>query len=185
MKGAEEQSQATLFRTRSLLVGQHSQLMNALRAHLAEYGVIAPEGAPDVYKLIQFVGPDPRQVMRMLAELLLEQIKALTHAVSGIEQQMRLAARDNPVARCLQTLPGVRQMRATAIGVFAPPAEAFESGRDFGAWVGLVPRQHSTGGQTRLGRDAKMGQQDIRRLFIIGTIAVVRWTVRRPLRPDS
>ena len=185
VKGAEEQSQATLFRARSLLVGQRSRLMNALRAHLAEYGVVAPAGAPNISKLMHAIGPDLPQVVRMLAELLMNQIKAVTHAASEIEKQMRLAAKDNPVARRLQTMPGVGPMTAAAIGVFAPPAEAFKSGRDFAAWVGLVPRQHSTGGKTRLGRVSKMGQQDIRRLLIIGAIAVVRWAVRKPPRPDS
>lgn len=185
VKGTEEQSQATLFRARCLLIGQRSQLMNALRAHLAEYGVVASAGAPNVYKLAQAIGPDLPQVVRMLAELLLDQIKAVTHAASELEKQMKLAAKDNPVSRRLQTMPGVGPMTAAAIGVFAPPAEAFKSGRDFAAWVGLVPRQHSTGGKTRLGRVSKMGQQDIRRLLIIGAIAVVRWAVRKPPRADS
>jgi transposase len=173
VKGVEDHSQATLFRARSLLVAQRSQLKNALRAHLAEYGVIAPAGAPNVYKLIRFVGPD----------LPADQIKAVTHAVSGIEPQMKLAAKDNPVARRLQTMPGVGPMTAAAIGDFALPSEAFKNGRDFAVWVGLVPRH--TGGKTGLGGVSKMGQQDIRRLLIIGAIAVVRWALRKPPRPDS
>lgn len=185
VRQAEDQSQATLFRARSLLVGQRSQLTNALRAHLAEYGVVAPAGAPNICKLVQAIGPDLPHAVRMLADLLLDQIKAVTYAASEIEKQMKLAAKNNPVSRRLQTMPGVGSMTAAAINVFVPPAEAFKTGRDFAAWVGLVPRQHSTGGKTRLGRVSKMGQQDIRRLLIIGAIAVVRWAVRKPPQPDS
>ena len=76
-------------------------------------------------------------------------------------------------------------MTAVAIDAFAPPPATFRSGRDFAAWVGLVPRQHSTGGKSRLGRVSKMGQQDIRRLLIIGAMAVVRWAVRKGPRPGS
>lgn len=91
----------------------------------------------------------------------------------------------NPVSRRLQPMPGVGPMTAAAFNVFAPPAEILRSGRDLVVWVGLVPRQHSTGGKARLGRVSKIGQQDIRRLSIIGAIAVVRWAVRKPLHPES
>ncbi len=82
-------------------------------------------------------------------------------------------------------MPGIGPMTAVAIDVLAPPAENFRSGRDFAAWVGLVPGQHSTGGKTRLGRVSKMGQQDICRLLIIGAMAVVRWAIRKAPKPGS
>ena len=76
------------------------------------------------------------------------------------------------------TIPGVGAITASAITTFAPPCETFAKGRDFAAWVGLTPRQHSSGGKERLGKTSKMGQRDIRRLLIIGAVAVVKWAAR-------
>jgi len=77
------------------------------------------------------------------------------------------------------TIPGVGPITAAALTTFAPPFETFTKGRDFAAWVGLTPRQHSSGGKERLGKTSKMGQRDIRRLLIIGAVAVVRWAARK------
>lgn len=99
----------------------------------------------------------------------------MAHAASKIAKQMNPAAKYSPVSRRLQTMPGAGPMTA----------EAFRSGRDFAAWVGLVPYQHSTSGKTRPDRISKTGHQDIRRLLILAVIAVVQWAVRKPPHPDS
>ncbi|XZQ31169.1 IS110 family transposase (plasmid) [Rhodobacter capsulatus] len=188
VKSAEAQSQASLFRSRVLLVGQRTQLLNALRGHLAEYGLVAPAGAAKVEPLVRSlstVGDALPIAIQLLARSFLAQIQTLSDAISELEGHLKSQAKCNTVTRRLQTMPGIGPMTAVAIDAFAPPPEVFRSGRDFAAWVGLVPRQHSTGGKARLGRVSKMGQQDIRRLLIIGAMAVVRWTVRKGPRPGS
>ena len=108
-----------------------------------------------------------------LAELLLVKISGISESITNLEKQLKAEARVNAQTRQLQTMPGVGPMTAIALYAFAPPPEAFASGRDFAAWIGLVPKQHSTGGKTRLGSTSKLGQKDIRRLLIVGAMAVV------------
>ena len=102
-----------------------------------------------------------------------------------MESQLRASAHEDEEARRLMSIPGIGPVCASAIQAFAPPMEGFRRGRDFSAWLGLVPRQNSTGGKARLGRISKMGQRDVRRLLIIGAMTVVRWAVRRGAPPGS
>ena len=182
VKGEEQQARAMLFRTRDLLVRQRTQTINALRGHLAEFGVIAPQGVAHVRRLASAVedagSPLPAPV-RELGTLLLEQIAALDAKIAGLERELHTCARQDEGAARLMTIPGIGHITAMAIQAFAPPMESFRRGRDFSAWLGLVPRQHSTGGKPRLGNISKMGQRDLRRLLIIGALAVVRSAVRR------
>ena len=99
--------------------------------------------------------------------------------------QLHASAREDEEARRLMSIPGIGPICAMAIQAFAPPVESFRRGRDFSAWLGLVPRQHSTGGKARLGRISKMGQRDVRWLLIIGAMTVVGWAVRRGAPPGS
>lgn len=188
VKAEERQATATLFRARKLLVGQRTQLLNALRGHLAEHGAIAPAGAPKVQRLASKVIEAGDQIpgsITELARLMLGQIEALGTAILELENKLKISAKKDDAIRKLQTMPGIGPMTAVALQAFVPDPKDFKSGRDFAAWVGLVPRQHSTGGKTRLGRTSKMGQQDIRRLLIIGAMALVRWAQRRPPKPGS
>ena len=182
VKGEEQQAQGMLFRTRDLLVRQRTQTINALRGHLAEFGVIAPQGVAHVGRLasaLEDPGSGLPGPVRELGGLLLEQIAGLAAKIAGLETQLRARARRDPEAARLMTIPGIGPICATAIQAFAPPIESFRRGRDFAAWLGLVPRQHSTGGKPRLGRISKMGQRDLRRLLVSGAMAVVRWACRR------
>ena len=111
--------------------------------------------------------------------MLLDQIAHLSEKISGLEKELRQRVSADTTVRRLTTIPGVGPITAAAIMTFAPPMETFSKGRDFAAWVGLTPRQHSSGGKERLGRTSKMGQKDIRRLLIIGAVAVVRWAARK------
>ena len=182
VKSEARQAAAMAYRTRDLLVRQRTQTINALRAHLAEQGIIAPVGPAHVGRLAAVVdgadGALPAAV-RDLARLLLDQIADLSQKIEGLDGELRRRANADDTARRLTTIPGVGPITAAAITTFAPPMETFSKGRDFAAWVGLTPRQHSSGGKARLGRTSKMGQKDIRRLLIIGAVAVVRWATRK------
>ena len=144
--------------------------------HLAKYGLVAPAGAAKVETLVRSlstVGDCLPIAIQLLARSFLAQIHTLSEANSELERHLKSQTKYHAVTRHLQTMPGIGPMIAVAIDAFAPPPEVFRSGRDFAARIGLVPRQHSTGGKARLGRVPKMGQQDIRRLLIIGAMAVV------------
>jgi len=174
-KTADQQAAVLLHRGRERLVRQRTALVNALRAHLAEFGVIAPQGLRNVGKLIAIVRdeddarlPDmARQVLQVLAA----QVEQLEMAVAAIEKQLMAWHKSNPVSQRLATIPGIGPIIATAIAATVVEPTAFRSGREFAAWLGLVPRQNSTGGKTRLGRISKRGNQYLRRLMINGASA--------------
>ena len=181
VKSEEQQARSMVFRTRDLLVRQRTQLINALRGHLAEHGEVAPQGIVHVKRLADLIGDETTALpatVREIGRLYLEQIDVLNERIEGLGRQLRAEASQAATTRRLQTMPGVGPITAVAIESFAPPMETFRRGRDFAAWLGLVPRQNSTGGKQRLGRTAKMGQRDIRRLLIIGAMAVVRSAAR-------
>ena len=182
VKGEERQARGMLFRVRDLLVRQRTQTINALRGHLAEFGIVAPQGRAHVGRLAlaldEAASPLPEPV-RELGGLLLEQIASLDAQIAGLEKEICVHARRDEEAARLMTIPGIGPICAMAIQAFAPPLESFRRGRDFSAWLGLVPRQHTSGGKPRLGRISKMGQRDLRRLLVCGAMAVVRWACRR------
>jgi transposase len=182
LRSEASQAGAMVFRTRDLLVRQRTQTINALRGNLAEFGLVAAQG-PAQLKTLQGAVENPEaalpEAVRALAKLYLEQIAGLSAKIAQLEKKLRAAAAEDATARRLQTMPGVGPVTAMAVAVFAPPMEHFRNGRDFAAWLGLVPQQHSTGGKERLGKVSKMGQRDIRRLLITGAMAVVRWAARK------
>lgn len=182
VKTEEQQARAMLFRTRDLLVRQRTQLINALRGHLAEHGVVAPQGPANVKTLEPAIEDETTSLpllVRELARVYLEQIGHLSKKIEALGAAISREAAGGAVTRRLQTLPGVGPITALAIETFAPPMEAFQRGRDFAAWLGLVPVQRSTGGKQLLGKTSKMGQRDIRRLLISGAMTVVRWACRK------
>ena len=165
---------------------QRTQARNALRSHLAEFGVIAPQGPVGLSRLAAAVG-DPAsglpEAVREPGGVLLAQIAGLDGKIQELEKRLR--AREDEEARRLMSIPGVGPITASAIQAFAPPVERFRRGRDFSAWLGLVPRRHSTGGKPRLGGMPKMGRRDVRRLLISGAMSVIRWAVRRRKPPGA
>ena len=182
VKSEVQQARGMVFRTRDLLVRQRTQTINALRGHLAEFGVVAPQGVAHVRRLaaaVEAPGTGLPEPVGALAGLLLERIAGLDEKIEELETQLCDCAREDEEAARLMTIPGVGPITAMALQAFAPPMESFRRGRDFAAWLGLVPRQHTTGGKPRLGRISKMGQRDLRRLLIIGAMAVVRHAIRR------
>jgi transposase len=186
VKTAGQQAQAMLFRTRDLLVGQRTQLSNALRGHLAEHGIVLAKGIGNIDRLatrLEEEGlPDP---VRGLGRLYLDRIAGLSAEIDKLDGRIADAAKQSDVARRLQTMPGIGPVCAMAIATFAPDMREFRRARDFSAWLGLVPRQHSSGGKQKLGRMSKMGQRDIRRLLIVGAMSVVRWRGRDGGKPGS
>jgi transposase len=182
VKTEEQQARAMLFRTRDVLVRQRTQLINALRGHLSEHGVVAAQGTANV-KVLEAAVEDQTTSFPLLvvelARVFLDQIEGLSIKISELEKVTVHEAACGETTRRLQTMPGVGPITALAIETFAPPMDVFKRGRDFAAWLGLVPRQHSTGGKQVLGKTSKMGQRDIRRLLIIGAMAVVRSALRK------
>lgn len=170
-KTVEQQSCAAVFRSRERLVYQRTGDVNALRAFLYEHGHVFPAGIRFLNRMTALVeneASDLPLLIRDECQDLLAQIAEKTARISKRNKKHSALASQSDKARGLQTAPGVGPLTAVAVEAFGPDMAQFKTGRDFTAWLGLVPRQHSTGGKARLGRMTKAGQADIRRLLIIG-----------------
>ncbi|OWU66587.1 IS110 family RNA-guided transposase [Marinibacterium profundimaris] len=176
VKSEETHGAAMVFRVRELLIRQRTQAINVLRGHLGEFGKIVPQGAANVSKLIAIVeDPDsglPADAILTLT-VLVASLAHLEAELGKLDAEIARCAKEDEVARRLMTVPGIGPLIATAIAVLAPPPETFCKARDFAAWLGLTPRQHSTGGKQRLGATTKMGERSLRRLLIIGANSVI------------
>jgi transposase len=183
IKSEEQQASGLVFRTRDLLVRQRTQLINAIRGHLTEYGWVAPKGPSHVLLMANLLedelGEGLPEAVRAMLRIMLEMLEHIDQRVTQLDKEIARRAREDEIARRLMTIPGIGPITATAIAALAPAAETFRCGRDFAAWLGLTPLQHSTGGKTRLGRTSKMGERTLRRLMIIGSSAVVLHASRR------
>jgi len=188
VKSEAKQASSVIFRTRDLLVGQRTQIINALRGHLSEYGLIAPQGPSHVERLIAQI-EDPASgipdAARSCLARLVETLRPLQDQIAALDREIAGRAKADDVARRLMTVPGIGPLIATAIEALAPPPETFRSGRDFAAWVGLTPVQRSTGGKERLGRTSRMGERTLRRLLIVAACGVVRWARRKGVPAGS
>jgi transposase len=175
VKTAEQQAAVLLHRGRERLVRQRTGLVNALRAHLAEFGIIAPQGLRNIGRLTAIVRDegDARlpDLARRVLQVLAAQIEQLEAAVAAIEKQLMAWHKSNPVSQRLATIPGIGPIIATAIAATVTEPSGFRNGREFAAWLGLVPRQNSTGGKVRLGGISKRGNRYLRRLLINGASA--------------
>lgn len=188
VKSEDKQASAVIFRTRDVLVGQRTQLINSIRGHLAEYGLIAPQGPFHIEKLIAQI-EDPASTLpqpaRTCLAVLVDALCHLQEQTAALDAEIAARAKADDVTRRLMTVPGIGPLIATAIEALAPPPETFRSGRDFAAWTGLRPVQRSTGGKERLGRTSRMGERTLRRLLIIAASGVVLWAKRKGVPPDS
>lgn len=181
-KTVTQQSRAVAFRTREQFIGQRTEAINALRSHLYEFGYIVPKGSGGLSRLVEIIADENTQVPDLVRDVcrgLLEQIDQLTARLARLKKQVEALAREGKTSRRLQTMPGIGPVTALAVETFAPPMGVFKRGRDFAAWLGLVPRQYSSGGKQRLGKTSNMGQRDIRRLLIIGAMSVVIAAARK------
>jgi transposase len=179
IKTHDQQAALTIHRTRDLLVRQRTMLINALRGHLAEFGVIAPQGPRHVAQLVAVVRDAaedrvPELARRVLA-VIAEQLEALAASLAALGRELLAWHRASPTSQRLATIPGIGPVIASTLAATVPNPAAFRSGREFAAWLGLVPAQHSSGGKARLGKISKRGDADLRRLLIIGAQAVLRW----------
>jgi transposase len=180
-KSEQAQAAAVVFRARDLLVKQRTQIINALRGHLTEFGIVVAKGPAHVPQLVRAVedGAEPiPELARPILQGLIEMLQALDDRIAGLDREIAQRAKEDETARRLMTIPGVGPITATALAALAPPAETFKRGRDFAAWVGLTPLQHSTGGKQKLGATSKMGERTLRRLLILGASGVLRWVAR-------
>ncbi|RUW83526.1 IS110 family transposase [Mesorhizobium sp. M1E.F.Ca.ET.063.01.1.1] len=187
-KSEEQQCRAIVFRTREQLVNQRTELVNALRAHLYEFGYVAPQGIGHLRRLAEIIEDQNAKLPDLVCEIcddLLDRIAHLTGRIEALKKTINALSKEAQRSRRLQTMPGVGPIAALAVETFAPPMETFKCGRDFSAWLGLVPLQKSTGGKQRLGKSSKMGQRDIRRLLILGAMAVVQWASRKGVPSGS
>jgi len=188
LKSTEQQSRAILFRARERLVHQRTELVNALRACLYEFGHIVPQGIHQLGRIkgiLDEPNSDLPELMREECGDLIKQIAEKTVRINARTAKIKALAAEADTARRLQTIPGVGPLTALAVEAFAPPMESFRCGRDFAAWLGLVPRQFSSGGKERLGQVSKAGQSDIRRLLIIGAMSRLNWLGRKSIPEGS
>lgn len=186
-KSEEQQARAILFRARDRLVHQRTELVNALRGILYEYGHTVPKGIENL-KLIERMLDEQSGDLPLLVHEecrdLIAQIAEKTARINAKTKTAKAVSEVTATARRLQTMPGVGPLTALAVEAFAPAMTSFRRGRDFAAWLGLVPRQHSSGGKDRLGRVSKAGQADIRRLLIMGAMSRLTWLGRKSI-PDG
>ena len=182
VRSIDNQAALMRHRARELLAGQRTSLLNALRGHLAEIGVVAPQGAQHAYDLKrlaadgfdengEIVVPD---CVRVALRPLIGQIDALDEAIGAIDKELAASVKADETAKRLMTIPGVGPVTASAITATIQDMRAFASGREFSAFLGLTPRQSSTGGKERLGRITKMGDRYLRKLLVVGACATLR-----------
>lgn len=187
-KSEGQQARAMLFRSRERLVHQRTELANALRSYLYEFGHTFPQGIAHLNRVeALLVDPDcglPHLVRDECRDLL-DQISEKTARIDTKTKRIKALASETDAARRLQSMPGVGPLIALAVEAFAPDMAHFRRGRDFAAWLGLVPRQHSSGGKERLGSVSKAGQADIRRLLIIGAMSRLNWLGRKSIDEGS
>ena len=178
-KTTEQQSCLMLHRTRHLFIRQQTAVINAIRAHFAEFGIVAPVGRTGVEQLLKVAsdGNDKRlpDVARACIAALGAQLQMLKTRILEFDRLIMAWHRSNQVSQRLDELPGVGPALATALVASVADPKAFRSGRDFSAWIGLVPKQHSSGGRERLGSISKQGDRYLRSLFVVGALAVIRY----------
>ena len=187
-KTVDQQARATLFRGRERLVRQRTEVVNALRAILYEHGHVFPIGIGHIKRMHDVVEDktcDLPVIVREECRDILAQIAEKTARITSRNKNLKELASQSDTARRLQTMPGVGPMTALAVEAFGHDMSQFKRGRDFAAWLGLVPRQHSSGGKERLGRISKAGQADIRRLLIIGAMSGIIGRARHKIRAES
>ena len=178
-KTPEQQSCLMLHRTRHLFIRQQTSVINVIRAHLAELGIVAPVGRKGVEELLDVVADasDKRvpEVARACLAALGAQLRRLKEQILEFDRIILAWHRSSETSRRLDAIPGVGPMLATALVASIADPKAFRSGRNFSAWIGLVPKQHSSGGKDRLGSISKQGDRYLRSLFMAGALAVIRY----------
>src|ERR1035441_4904272 len=184
VKSAEQQGRLMQHRVRDLLMRQRTQLINALRAHLAELGMAAAQGREGIKELLAIVAQngDSRLPVAAPVRLILvsAQLQAVQTMIGAIEKRIVSQHRSSADSKRLESIPGIGVIGATTIAAVVPDPKVFRSGRDFAAWIGLVPRQDSTGGKQKLGPISKQGDRYLRRILVVGACAVLKRARQQP-----
>jgi transposase len=167
-----------------LLLRQRTQAINALRAHMAELGIVAAQGREGLKELLAIIADEKDERLPVDARasliVLAAQLQALQTLIGSIEKRLVVQHRANEASKRLETIPGIGVLGASAIAATVSDPNVFRSGRDFAAWIGLVPRQDSTGGKQKLGPISKQGDRYLRRILVVGAIAVLRYAKQNP-----
>ncbi len=178
IKSADRQSVLVLHRSRELLVRQRTMLINAIRGHCAEFGMIVAQGARRVIDLVEQVrqadAPDLPDLARSVLLQMAEQLGVLATQINALDRRLLAWHRQDRASQRLATIPGIGIITATALSASIPDPSLFRSGREFSAFLGLVPRQNSSGGKDKLGRISKMGDRYLRKLLVVGATSVIR-----------
>ena len=184
VKSAEQQGRLMQHRTRDLLMRQRTQAINALRAHMAELGIVAAQGREGLKELLAIIADerDERLPIDARASLIVlaAQLQALHTMIGSIEKRLIVQHRANEASKRLQSIHGIGIIGASAIAATVTDPKAFRSGRDFAAWIGLVPREASTGGKQKLGPISKQGDRYLRRILVVGAHSVLRRAKQNP-----
>ena len=178
-KTPEQQSGLMLHRTRHLFIRQQTAVINAIRSHLGEFGIVAPVGRNGVEELLDVVA-DPSdkrvpEIVRACLAALGAQLRRLKEQILEFDRMIRAWHRSSEMSLRLDDCPGIGPVLATALAATVADPKAFRSGRNFSAWIGIVPKQHSSGGKNRLGGISKQGDRYLRGLFVAGALAVIRY----------
>lgn len=184
VKSEDTQALLMTHKAREFLVRQQTQIVNAMRAHLGEFGIVVPKGIHNAERLIAACDrADLPAPARKALNLLADQLADTQRKIEDLTTDVRADAATNEAARRLRTIPGIGPITASALVASLPDVSDFKSGRDLSAWLGLTPRPHSSGGKERLGRISKMGNRYLRRLLYLGAIAQV--SARRRAEPGD
>jgi transposase len=176
VKTVDQQADGIILKHRQMLVGQRTQAINALRGHAAELGVVAARGTGNVAGLLSTLAADasvPANARSVFNQMAMH-IEALDQRVAAIDAELAALHKANPVSQLLAEIPGVGPLCAITMALTVE-AQNFASGRHFAAWLGLTPKEHSTGGKQRLGKISKAGDERLRQLLVVGAMAVIRF----------
>ena len=176
VKSAEQQAEAIVLSARELLVRQRTQLVNAVRGHTAEFGIVAAKNISQLPALLEVVAAEaavPVAAKEMLA-FLGTQVAQLDERIGELKRRMRQQHKANPVSQLLAEVPGIGPIGALSLALTIDPGR-FQSGRHFAAWLGLVPKEHSSGGRQRLGGISRAGNERLRQLLVLGATAVIQY----------
>jgi len=189
VKSVGQQHLRQLHRARQLAVKDRTAHGNQIHGFLLEYGIESSRGVGALLRRLADVLEDAENELPSEGRALLcdlgEELRRLDDRVKTFDDRIKVVARAEPACRRLESIPGIGPLTATALVAAVGEASEFRNGRELAAWLGLVPRQHSTGGKPRLGRISKMGQRDVRRLLITGAMSVIRQALRRGAPPGS
>ena len=175
VKSADEQATTLILKHRELMVNQRTQAVNALRGHAAEFGIVAAKGCANITALLAVLSAEEAipEIAKAMFEQMGQHITDLDAKIAVLEKQLLEQHKANAVSRLLAAIPGVGPITAITMVLSVNPVN-FETGRHFAAWLGLTPREHSTGGKHRMGKISKAGNERLRQLLVVGAMAMIR-----------